>query len=111
MKIYIDSEFVCYVNDDGTREAIEAKDFDGKCPEYIEGHRYVPAGRVWTREDGEKFEGKMMCALVDYGLLEAAQAEYEHQEYERLLTENADMKAKLTAADMAYEEGVNSIYE
>ena len=79
MKIYLDNEFVCYVNDDGTREAVEAKEFDGKCPEYIEGHRYVPAGRVWTREDGEKFEGKMICALVEFELLKDAQSEYERQ--------------------------------
>lgn len=75
--IYIDSDFKCYTKDDGTRTAVETDFFDDKCDAFIEGYRFVPAGRAWTRSDGEIFTGEMVAPWRNYAVLEAAQRQYE----------------------------------
>lgn len=108
MIIYIDAEYKCHVVDDGTMTPVETEFFFGNCQIFIEGYRLVPAGAEYN---GKIAAGNMHFPWVDYRELEAAQIAYEREQYPLLITENADMKAELTAADMAYEEGVNSIYE
>lgn len=80
MKIYIDNDYKCHVTDDGTMTAVETEFFDGKCDEFIEGYRFVPAGESWTREDGEVFEGEMIAPWKDYAELDAVQREYEREQ-------------------------------
>lgn len=92
MTIYIDDKFKCAVSDDGTMRAVETAFFDGKCAEYIEGFRYVPAGEAWTREDGETFAGEMIAPWKD-----CAQLEHYQAIYERMRAEQADMRAALDA--------------
>ena len=84
-RIYIDSNFHCHTVDDGILTAVETDFFDGKCPEYIEGYRFVPAGQSWVREDGTVFEGEMIAPWKPYEELDAAQREYE----KKLLAEYA----------------------
>lgn len=108
MTIYIDNDYKCHVTDSGTMTAVETDAFDGMCPEYIEGYRYVPAGQTWTRSDGVEFSGKMISPWRDWAELDAAQREYERQQL-------ADMQAALAEAlttseiTAAIDEGVNSI--
>ena len=90
MTIYIDSEYKCYIADDGTRRAFEVPFFDGKCAEFIEGYRYVPTGETWTREDGEVFRGEMIAPWRDYAILAELQALYEEEQ-----AKQADMQAAL----------------
>lgn len=92
--IYIDSEYRCHITNDGTMTAVETSFFDVKCDAFIEGYRYIPAGEVWTREDGVTFSGEMVAPWKPYSELAAAQAQFE-----------AD-QAELAAA---YREGVNSV--
>ena len=80
MKIYIDNDYKCHVTDDGSMPAVETEFFDGKCDEFIEGYRFVPAGESWTRSDGEVFEGEMIAPWKDYSELDAAQREYEREQ-------------------------------
>lgn len=90
MTIYIDNNYKCHVAADGTLTAVETDAFDGKCSEYIEGYRYVPAGQTWTREDGVEFAGEMVAPWKLWSELDAAQREYERQQiaqYETALTE------------------------
>lgn len=91
MTIYIDSDFKCHTsNPDGGMTAVETAFFDGKCDAYIEGYRLVPAGAVWTREDGAVFPGEMVAPWKDWQELDAAQRVYEQQliaEYEQALSE------------------------
>lgn len=91
MTIYVDKEFKCHMTDDGTRRAVEIEFFNGKCAEFIEGYRCVPVGENWTREDGEVFHGEMVAPWKDYAQLAQCQAIYE-----RMLTQQADMRAALT---------------
>ena len=90
MTIYIDDDFKCYTSDDGTMTAVETDAFDGKCPAYIEGYRFVPAGKTWTRPDGVVFAGEMIAPWKDWRELDAAQREYEREQlaaYEQALSE------------------------
>lgn len=79
--IYLDINdgFKCYTTDNGSRLAVETSSFDGKCDAFIEGHRFVPKGQTWTREDGVVFEGEMVTAWRDTNELDRAQLEYEKQ--------------------------------
>lgn len=90
MTIYIDSDYKCYVSAAEGRRAIETNEFDGKCPEWIESFRFVPADETWTREDGEEFRGEMTAPWKDLGNAYAAQAAYvaeQNTQYEEALTE------------------------
>lgn len=95
--IYLDSDFKCHVTNDGTMQAIETEFFDGKCTEYIEGYRFVPAGSTWIREDGTAFDGEMISPWKDWAELDAAQREYEKQEA-------ADMKEALALLGVNVDE-------
>lgn len=94
MMIYLDSEFRCHTVNDGTMTAVETDFFDGKCPAFIEGYRFVPAGSSWVRSDGTVFVGEMVSPWKPYAELAATQDQYERD------------RAELQAA---YQEGVNSV--
>lgn len=94
MIIYLDNDFKCHVENDGTMRPYETDIFDGKCATYIEGYRIVPEDEEWTRSDGVVFRGLMVTPCKDYSILSAAQQGYEDS---------------LAAAAAAYQEGVNSI--
>ena len=79
MKIYVDKSYKCHLSDDGTITEVQTDFFDGKCQEYIEGYRFVPAGESWTRSDGIVFQGEMISPWKPYNELDAAQREYERQ--------------------------------
>lgn len=84
--IYIDSDFKCHLIDDGTMTAVETDFFDRICDTMLEGYRFVPAGEIWTREDGVVFEGEMIAPWKPWENLDAAQREYERE----LLAEYAE---------------------
>ena len=100
MTIYIDSDYKCYVSAAEGRRAIETNEFDGKCPEWIESFRFVPADETWTREDGEEFAGaEMISPWKDLGEAYAAQTVY-------LERQNAQYEAALSEIEVAL--GVNA---
>lgn len=94
MTIYIDSDYKCYVSASDGRRAIETNDFDGKCTEWIESYRFVPAGEIWTREDGEMFTN-MIAPWKDMANAYAAQAAYLEQLLAASQAQAADMQAAL----------------
>ena len=76
--IYLNKDFQCSVTEKSdTVQSIETDAFDGKCNAFIEGYRFVPAGRQWTREDGIVFAGEMIAPFKDYTQLEMVQKLYE----------------------------------
>lgn len=77
MKIFLDADYGCHPENDGTLREAETEFFDGKCGEFMEGYRFVPAGETWTREDGKVFRGEMTAPMTDYRMLEAAQTRAE----------------------------------
>lgn len=86
MKIYIDKDYKCHVLPAEDRRECEAPFFDGKCPEFIEGYRYVPNGERWVKPNGEFFRGEMISPWKPYDELERAQMQYELAQYETALT-------------------------
>lgn len=95
MTIYIDSNYRCYVSAADGRREIETDAFNGKCDEWIESYRLVPAGETWTRGDGEVFTN-MVSPWKDLGNAYAAQTAY-------VAAQNAQYEAALTAIETALE--------
>ena len=98
MTIYIDDDYKCYVSAADGRRAVETGAFNGKCPEWIESFRFVPADETWTRGDGEVFTG-MMAPWKDLGEAYAAQTAY-------VAAQNAQYEAALSEIEVAL--GVNA---
>lgn len=76
-KVYIDSEFKCHIENDGTMTEIQTDFFDGMCTTFVEGYRFVPHGDTWVRDDGKVFHGEMIAPWKLSSELDAAQREYE----------------------------------
>ena len=87
MKIYIDADFKSHALSGDNLKEVETDLFNGKCEEYIEGYRFIPAGETWTRADGVQFTGEMLSPWKDYATLERAQNEYEKQQYNAAIDE------------------------
>lgn len=92
MTIYIDSDYTCHTSLGEGLTAVETDAFDGKCRQYIEGYRFVPAGESWTRSDGAVFTGEMVAPWRDHAILAELQSVYDEQqqtinEYEAALSE------------------------
>ena len=99
--IYLNSDFQCSVTEKGdTVQSVETSVFDGKCNAFIEGYRFVPAGRQWTREDGIVFAGEMIAPFKDYTQLEMVQKLYEQLAEDITYTQ-------LAVAEL-YESGVTA---
>lgn len=79
MKIFLDSSFRCYTENDGAMTEVQTDFYNGKCKAFIEGYRFIPEGQVWTREDGVVFTGEMAAPWKPYSELDAAQREYERE--------------------------------
>lgn len=94
MTIYIDSDYKCYASVADGRRAVETNFFDGKCPEWIESFRFVPADETWTRGDGEVFTG-MMAPWKDLSEAYTAQAAYLEQLLAAAQAQTTDMQAAL----------------
>ena len=80
MTIYIDNDYKCHTSPADGLTAVETDSFNGKCQQYIEGYRFVPAGESWTREDGHTFTGEMIAPWRDYAILAEFQAIYEEEQ-------------------------------
>lgn len=100
--IYIDSSFKCHTSAAEGLTKIETEAFDGKCDAYIEGYRFIPAGQTWTRADGVIFTGEMIAPWKPWAELDAAQREYEREQYQTVA-------AQIKELDEAYKKGVDSL--
>ena len=105
MKIYIDSKFKCHISPGDGLTAVETDFFDGKCRQFIEGYRFVPAGEIWTREDGQVFIGGMVSPWRPYEILVELQAVYE-EEQAKATEEIAAIVEEVCNSDMEVIENV-----
>lgn len=101
MTIYIDSDFKCRTATADGLTAVETDYFDGKCPAYIEGYRFVPAGASWTRPDGVVFQGEMVSPWKPWRELDSAQRAYEQEQLESLSAQNSEYEAALAEIEAA----------
>lgn len=105
MTIYIDNDYKCYTTPSDDRRAIETDSFAGKCRQYIEGCRFIPAGETWVRDDGEVFAGEIVAPWRDYSLLAELQALYE-EEQAKSTEEIAALVEEVYNSDMEVIENV-----
>lgn len=89
MTIYIDSDYKCYTSPGEGLTAVETYAFDGKCKQYIEGCRFVPAGERWILYDGTFYSGEMVAPWRDYAILAEFQALYEEEQAKQAETQEA----------------------
>lgn len=106
MVIYIDTDYKCHIANDGTMAAVETDFFSGKCDIFIEGYRYIPDGETWTRPDGVTFAGEMVAPWRDWRELDAAQRDYEREQYAAMAAELADAQAALEILEVTPDEEV-----
>lgn len=97
MTIYIDSDYKCHTTTADGLTAVDTNYFDGKCPAYIEGYRFVPSGQTWTRPDGVVFQGEMVCPWKPWRELDNAQRAYEQEQMESLSAQNAELLDAMAA--------------
>ena len=95
--IYIDSDFKCYVTSGEGRTQVETDAFDGKCDAYIEGY----SGQTWTRADGTVFVGEMIAPSKPWDELDAAQREFEREQYQALAAQNSEYEEALSEIEEA----------
>lgn len=101
MTIYIDTDYKCHTTPGTGLTAVETTAFDGKCPAYIEGYRFVPDGSTWVRSDGAVFHGEMIAPWKPWEELDEVQREYEREQYETLSAQNAEYEAALSEIETA----------
>lgn len=96
--IYIDSDFKCHAENDGTMTPVETNHFDEICDAALEGYRFIPKGYEWTRDDGTIFGGEMMSPHINYADVMGKQLLYEQ-------AQRRDMEAALELLGVTPEEG------
>lgn len=110
MTIYIDTDYKCHTAPSPGLTAIETTAFDGKCAAYIEGYRFVPAGASWVRSDGTVFRGEMISPWKPWDELDAAQREYEREQYAAVTAQNAELVDAMAAmVEEVYQSDTETI--
>lgn len=110
MKIYIDSEYKCHTASADGLTVVETDFFDGKCPEFIKGYRYIPEGQSWTRADGVVFTGKMIAPWKPWAELDGIQRAYEREQVQSLTAQNAELlDAMAQMVEEVYESDLDAI--
>lgn len=65
MIVYLDNDYICHTENNGSFVEYDTDIFDGKSKAYIEGMRIVPEGETWIRSDGVRFNGFMFSPAKD----------------------------------------------
>lgn len=60
--IYIDSEYMCHLENGQGRTAVETDVFDGVVNEAVPYYRYIPEGHEWADKKGRVFHGLFIQA-------------------------------------------------
>ena len=105
MTIYIGRDYKCYTSPADGLTAVETDFFDGKCRQYIEGYRFVPAGETWIRGDGQVFHGERVAPWRDYEILSEFQ-EVAQEEQAKATEEIAAIVEEVYNSDMEVIENV-----
>lgn len=100
--IWIDAEYKVHPEPGPGLEEMSTDIFEGMAPPVARLHIYVPAGREYTKPDGETVHGEFAQSYATVQELDTAQREYEREQYQALT-------AQLAAMDEEYTKGVNSL--
>lgn len=61
--IYIDSDYMCHLEDGEGRTAVQTDVFDGVVDEAVQYYRYIPEGKEYTDKKGRVFHGLFIQAV------------------------------------------------
>ena len=112
MMIYINTDFKCHTVAGDGMTAVETTAFDGKCAAYIEGYRFVPAGKTWTAADGTVYSGEMITPWKPWAELDAAQRAYEREHAAALEAQNDELVEAMAAmVEDVYNQDLAAIEE
>lgn len=70
--IYIDEEYMCHVENDGTMTAYELPYFDNMCDQVIESHMYIPQGETYEYK-GQILIGEHIQAVFPSSVINTVQ--------------------------------------
>ena len=76
MKVYLDSNYVCHLTNDGTMREIESEYLDGLAPTVIEKTRFIPENETWVRPDGVSVFGLVKETIESIDGIENTQEQY-----------------------------------
>ena len=74
--IFLDSEYMCHLTNDGTRMEVQTEVLDHLCDNAIELMRYIPEGKTWVHPKGFTVYGEFVQA-TDSAKIDA----YQRQAY------------------------------
>ena len=112
MTIYIDKDFRCFAEPGEGLEAVQTDFFDGKALGYVEGYRFIPAGRSWTGEDGTVYLGEAAFPVTDWEALDKLQRAYERAQIPELTAQNAELVEAMAAmVEDVYNQDLAAIEE
>lgn len=81
--IYLDPDYLCHANNDGTMQEVQTDVFDNLCAGALECYRYIPAGQAWTRPDGRVLHGPFIQPCKPTEVIDGIQRQYETDETQR----------------------------
>lgn len=102
--VYLDSDFICHLEDATGRIPYQTEMFDGKCDALVEAYRIVPEGSVWTRYDGVQFKGELISPADNYDTARFHQTQFE-EDNENMMP--LDDVAELV--EMVYQDDIGVI--
>lgn len=112
MTIYIDKDYLCHAEPGEGLEAVQTGFFDGKAPGYIEGYRFIPAGRSWTGENGTVYRGEAAFPVTDWEALDKLQWAYEREQIPALTAQNDELVEAMAAmVEDVYNQDLAEIEE
>ena len=68
--IYLDSNYMCHINNNGTRQKIVTDVFDSMCEKAIECYRFIPEGQVWKKTKAITLRGPFIQAVAESNLIQ-----------------------------------------
>ena len=63
--IYLDSNYMCHIDDNGTRQKIVTDVFDSMCEKAIECYRFIPEGQIWEKSKTSILHGPFIQAVTE----------------------------------------------
>lgn len=63
--IYLDSNYMCHIDNNGTRQKVITDAFDSMCEKAIECYRFIPEGQVWKKTKTITLRGPFIQAVAE----------------------------------------------
>lgn len=68
--IYLDNNYMCHLENDGTMQEVQTDIFDSMCEKAIECYRFIPEGQVWNKTKTITLRGPFIQAVTESSLIQ-----------------------------------------